>query len=108
MPAGTVRVMFLLIYKQNMTSDYLQTQESGRVYRLVTDSAVRGDLRKHSKSLKRLVTPTGFEPVTVGLEIRLIGNFNLHLSACLLKVNPWNHKTYSDLLLHVKTHVSAS
>ena len=69
MPAGTVRVMFLLIYKQNMTSDYLQTQESGRVYRLVTDSAVRGDLRKHSKSLKRLVTPTGFEPVTVGLEI---------------------------------------
>ena len=69
MPAGTVRVMFLLIYKQNMTSDYLQTRESARAYRLATDSAVRGDLRKVSKSLKRLATPAGLEPATVGLEI---------------------------------------
>ena len=54
------------------------------------------------KSLEGLATPTGSEPVTVGLEMRYHGNLSTFLRTDLPQGKSLNHGTYSDLLLHVK------
>ena len=83
--------MFVTVSKQRMTSDSLAGFVFLRVEQVNSRYAGLASASNIPKSLKRLMTPAGFEPATVGSEIRLKGNLNLHLSACLPKVNPWNH-----------------
>ena len=60
------------------------------------------------KSLKRLVTPTGFEPVTVGLEIWWWGFSRQSLSLWYTTINWRNTGTYRLVGRHVNTQKTSA